>query len=50
MEHSRSFEEKDGDSDEPLEPLFSGFADGADLRWLFAGAEIPAHLTPPDRE
>jgi hypothetical protein len=40
---------KENISDKAFEPLFFDFADGADSRWLFAGAEIPADRTTPDR-
>jgi len=42
--------EKKSISHKTFEPLFFDFADWADLRWLFTGAEIPADSTTPDRE
>jgi len=48
--HGRLKKTEQGGSDEPFEPLFSDFADGADFRWLSAGTEIPADRTTPDRE
>jgi len=41
---------KNGYLDKAFEPLFFDFADRADFRWLFAGAEIPTDSTTPDRE
>jgi hypothetical protein len=41
---------KENISDKAFESLFFDFADRADFRWVFAGAEIPADRTTPDRE
>ena len=41
---------KENISDKAFEPLFFDFADRADFRWVFAGTEIPADRTTPDRE
>jgi hypothetical protein len=42
--------QKMGILNKTFEPLFFNFADRADSRWLFAGAEIPADSTTPDRQ